>query len=105
MKRISPRRKWHEGFLPAAHRSTGYAERAAVAMSPEFEENCAVLLAGRPHGDLHVLAEGGQKVHEPLDREVAGLPTHQTGNVRLPDAQNRAGLGLCESPILDQPVD
>jgi hypothetical protein len=44
------------------------------------------------------LAERGQKVHEPLDGEVAGLPTHQTGNMRLPDAQNRAGLCLCESP-------
>src|ERR1019366_212989 len=37
--------------------------------------------------------------------EVAGLPTHQTGNMRLPDAQNCAGLCLCESQILDQPVD
>src|ERR1035438_5177447 len=74
-------------------------------MSPEFEGNCAVLLAGRPHGDLHVLAEGGQKVHEPLDREVAGLPTHQTGNMWLPDAQNRAGFCLRESPVLDQAVD
>jgi hypothetical protein len=46
------------------------------------------------------LAGGGQKVHEPLDGEVAGLTTHQTGNMRLPDAQNRASLCLCESPIL-----
>src|ERR1035437_9407845 len=74
-------------------------------ISPEHEGNSAVLLAGRPHGNFNVLAEGGQKVHEPLDGEVAGLPTHQTGNMRLPDAQNRAGLCLCESPILDQPVD
>jgi hypothetical protein len=64
-----------------------------------------VLLAGQPHGKFNVLAEGGQKVHEPLDGEVAGLPTHQTGNMRLPNAQHRAGLCLCESPILDQPVD
>src|ERR1035441_6108206 len=74
-------------------------------MSPEFEGNSAVLLAGRPHGDLHVLAEGGQKVHEPLDREVAGLPTHQTRDMRLPGAQNRAGPCLWEAPLLAQPVD
>src|ERR1035441_3560213 len=74
-------------------------------LSPEHEGNSAVLLAGRPHGNFDVLAERGQKVHEPLDGEVAGLPTHQTGNMRLPDAQNRASLCLCESPVLDQPVD
>jgi len=33
------------------------------------------------------------------------LPAHQTGNVRLFDAQYRASLGLRESSILDQPVD
>ena len=40
-----------------------------------------------------------------LDREVAGLPAHQTGNVRLSNAQYRAGLGLRESSVLDQAVD
>src|ERR1035438_8105958 len=74
-------------------------------ISPEHEGNSAMFLAGWPHGNFNVLAEGGQKVHEPLHREVAGLPTHQTGNMRLPDAQNRAGLCLCEFPFLDQPVD
>ena len=79
-------------------------------ISPEHEGNSAVLLAGRPYGNFDVLAERGQKVHEPLDREVARLPTHQTGNMRLPDAQNRAGLCLCESPgkalrsLLDDPT-
>src|ERR1035441_332431 len=74
-------------------------------LSPEHEENSAVLLAGRPYGNFDVLAERGQKVHEPLDGEVAGLPTHQTGNMRLPDAQNHASLCLCEPTMLDQPVD
>src|ERR1035438_3163307 len=74
-------------------------------ISPEHEGNSAMFLAGWPHGNFNVLAEGGQKVHEPFDGEVAGLPTHQTGNMRLPDAQDRACLCLCESPILDQPVD
>jgi len=74
-------------------------------ISPEHEGNSAVLLAGRPHGNFDVLAKRGQKVHEPLDGEVAGLATHQTGNMRLPDAQNSAGLCLCEPTMLDQPVD
>ena len=64
-----------------------------------------MLLAGRPHGNFNILAEGGQKIHEPLDGEVAGLPAHETGNMRLLDAQNRASLCLREFPLLDQPVD
>src|ERR1035438_4933935 len=74
-------------------------------ISPEHEGNSAMFLAGWPHGDFNVLAQGGQKVHEPLDGEVAGLPAHQTGNMRLPDSQNRASLCLGESAILDQQVD
>ena len=74
-------------------------------ISREHEGNSAVLLAGRPHGNFNVLAERGQKVHEPLDGEVAGLPAHQTGNMRLPDAQNRTSPCLCESSILDRPVN
>ena len=54
---------------------------------------------------IDILPKGGQKVHQTLDREVAGLPAHQTGNVRLSNAQYRAGLGLRESSVLDQAVD
>lgn len=64
-----------------------------------------MLLAGRPHRDFNILPKGGQKVHQALDGEVARLPAHQTGNVRLLDAQYRAGRGLRESSILDKPID
>jgi len=64
-----------------------------------------MLLAGRPHRDFDILPKGGQEVHQALDGEVAGSPAHQTGNVRLLDAQNRASLGLCESTVFDKPVD
>src|ERR1035437_2281558 len=64
-----------------------------------------MLLSGRPHGDFNILPKGGQEVHQALDREVAGSPAHQTGNVRLFDAQYCASRRLRESSILDQPVD
>ena len=64
-----------------------------------------MLLPGRPHSDFNILPKGGQKVHQALDREVARLPTHQTGDVRLFDAQYRAGLCLREPSILDKPID
>jgi hypothetical protein len=54
----------------------------------------AVLLPGGPDGDLHVLAEGRQKFHEPASRETAGAVTHEQGHVRLLDAERLGGSRL-----------
>src|SRR5260370_35668945 len=64
-----------------------------------------MLRSGWPHSDFDILPKGGQKVHQTLDREVTRLPAHQTGNVRLSNAQYRAGLRLREFSVLDEPVD
>ena len=60
-----------------------------------------MLLAGRPHSNLDVSSKRRQKVHQALDGQIARLPAHQTGNVRLFDAQHRASLRLRKSPSLD----
>lgn len=73
--------------------------------SHEHQGNSAVLLTRWPHSDFNVLPKGSQKVHQSLDGEVAGLPTHQTGNVWLFNAQYRSSLCLREASILDKPVD
>jgi hypothetical protein len=61
--------------------------------------------AGRLDGDFNVLAEGGEKVHKALDRKVAGLPAHETGNVGLLDTEDLSRLRLGEAAFFDQAVD
>jgi hypothetical protein len=51
----------------------------------ENHRHLAMLPDGWLDGNFDVLAQGGEKVHKALDREVAGLPAHETGNVRLLD--------------------
>jgi hypothetical protein len=45
------------------------------------------MLARRPYCDFNILAKGGQKIHQALDGKDSGLAAHQTGDVRLRDAE------------------
>ena len=69
------------------------------------EGDFAVFLASGLHGDLHVLAEGGEKVHEALDGKGTGAVAHQGRNVRLLDAEDLAGFGLLEAPFFDEAIN
>src|SRR5262245_57964460 len=62
-------------------------------------------LPGRLHGDLHILAERGEKFHQPSDREVARTVAHERGDMRLLDAEQFARLCLCQPACLDDLVD
>jgi len=64
------------------------------------EGDFALFLAGGFHGDLHVLAKGGEKVHETLDGKGAGAVAHQGRNVRLLDAEDLAGFGCLRPRFL-----
>ena len=64
-----------------------------------------MFLARGRHGDLDVLAEGGEEVHQAFDGKGAGAVAHQGGNVRLLDAEDLAGIGLLEAAFLDEAVD
>ena len=69
------------------------------------EGNLALSLTRGLYGDLHVLAEGGEKIHETLNGKRAGTIAHQGGNVRLLDAENLAGFSLLEAAFFDEAVD
>jgi hypothetical protein len=45
---------------------------------------------------------GGEKIHQPLDREGARLAPHQRGHVRLLDTENLAGLHRCEAALFQK---
>lgn len=62
-------------------------------------------LAGRADGNLDVLAQIGQELHQTLDREHPRAVAHQRGDVRLLDAEDRAGLRLGEAARPDERVD
>jgi len=40
------------------------------------------------------MAEGGEKLHQPLGGKGPGPPAHQVGDVRLRNAEDLASLGL-----------
>jgi hypothetical protein len=64
-----------------------------------------VVLASRPDGNLHVMAEGNQEVHESFNRKIAGTVAHQRRNVGLLGAQYGPRLRLREMAIFDDAVD
>ncbi len=63
------------------------------------------ILAGRPHRNLHVLPQGGKKIHKALDGEITRAIAHQQRDVRLLDAENFPGLGLRQVASLDEAVN
>jgi len=64
-----------------------------------------VFLASGFHGDLDVLGEGGEKVHETLDGKGTGAVAHQGGNVRLLDAEDLASFGLLEAAFSKEAIN
>ena len=69
------------------------------------EGNFAVFLASGLHGDAHVLAEGGEKVHKTFDGKGAGAVAHQDGNMRLLDAEDLASFCLLEATFFDEAIN
>lgn len=65
----------------------------------------AVGFARGADGDLHVLAERGEKLHQAAHGKTARTIAHQQGDMRLLDSENLARLGLSEAALLDQTVD
>lgn len=64
-----------------------------------------MFLSRRPDRDFNVLSERGQELHQPLNGKVARLPTHETGNVRLFDAEYFSRRRLGKLAGFDDPVD
>ena len=60
-----------------------------------------MVLASGPDGDLHILSQGGEEVHQALDGEGSRLATHEAGNVRLLDTKDLTGFGLGKAALLD----
>ena len=69
------------------------------------DRHCAVFLARGPYGNLHVLPERGEKIHEPFDREGAGAVAHQRGHVGLLDAEDLSGFRLGKAALVDEPIN
>src|ERR1019366_2377660 len=65
----------------------------------------SLLLACRPDGDLNVLPQGSEEVHEALDGKAAGAVAHQCGDVGLLDAENLSGCSLGKAALLDEAVN
>src|SRR3972149_7431702 len=65
----------------------------------------ATALACRPDGDLNVLAQGHEKVHQPFNREGPRLAAHEARDVRLLNTQNFTGLGLGEAAFFDEAIN
>jgi hypothetical protein len=72
---------------------------------PHHHRHLALRLARRLHRDLNVLAERGQKLDQPPDREIPGAVAHQCRDVRLLDAEELARLRLGQPARLDDLVD
>src|SRR5437773_12328872 len=66
--------------------------------------NFSMLLARRAHGDLHVLPETGQELHQALDRKHPLQVAHQRRDVRLLDAKDCPSPGLGAASVSDDPV-
>ena len=64
-----------------------------------------MFLVCRPDGNLHVLAQGGEKIHETLDGEGAGSVAHQGRDTGLLDAEDFPRLRLSEAALLDETVN
>jgi hypothetical protein len=64
-----------------------------------------VVFARRPHGYFNVLAEGGEKVNEAAQREVARAIARQRRGMGLRNAEDFPGFGLGDAPVLDDAVD
>jgi hypothetical protein len=62
-------------------------------------------LARRPDGDLDVLSQSGEEVHEAFDRKGTGAVAHQSRDVGLFDPENFSCFGLCNAPLFDEAVD
>lgn len=65
----------------------------------------ALFFARGLDGDLDVLAQGGEKVHEALDGKGASPVAHQGGDVRLLDAEDLAGFGLLEAAAFNETIN
>ena len=49
-------------------------------------------LAGRPHADLYIVAEGGEELHQALGRKGPCSSTHEVRDVRLWNAEDLADV-------------
>jgi len=65
----------------------------------------ATVFACRPNGDLNVLAQGHEKVHQAFNGEGPRLAAHEARDVRLLNTQNFTGLGLGEAAFFDEAIN
>jgi len=65
----------------------------------------AVFVARGSDRNLHVLTEGGEKIHEALDGEGTSPVAHQGGDAGLLDAEDSPCLHLSEAALLDEAVN
>ena len=56
-------------------------------------------------GDLNVLAQGREKVHQAFNREGPRLAAREARDMRLLDTQNLSGLGLGEAAGFDEAIN
>src|SRR3989475_1644008 len=107
------RNAWRRLMLSTAETSSASAETRVPrgrrcgndsASSRPDNGNFSMLLARRAHGDLHVLPEMSQELHQALDRKHPRPVAHQRRDVRLLDAKDCSSPGLGEAAVFDDPV-
>jgi len=64
-----------------------------------------VWFAGGADGDLDVLAEGGEELHEAADAEVSGTIAHEEGDLGLLDAEDFGDFDLGQAAVLEDGID
>jgi len=96
------KREWRDGRAARLGRSPLPGQSGGAL---GHEGDFAVFLASGLHGDVHVLAEGGEEVHEALDGKGTGAVAHQGRNVRLLNAEDLASFGLLEAATFNEVVN
>src|SRR5437879_7789235 len=75
------------------------------AASTKQNRQLAMFFACGSDRDLDILAEGGEKIHQPLHGINPRLPAHEQRNIRLLDTQNFSGFCLRQLSVFNNPID
>src|SRR5262249_16207931 len=77
----------------------------SIGLSSQHHRHLSMRLPCRLYRDFHVLPESREKLGQTSDRKIAGTVAHERGDMGVLDAQDLAGLGLCQATCCDQFVD
>src|SRR5258708_42683 len=64
-----------------------------------------MLLARGSHGNLHILSQQSEKLHEAFHGQGSRAVAHERRNVGLLDTQDFSSFGLLKAPSFNKPYD